>query len=117
MVLLLPFCALSGASAGGWMLPGIDWFALVVRCRVGCEVEALANSILFQILEQPFLARPLCVLCSLQLVRASILPTPTTAARLMPTEFCECASGLYASKTTLRCRWHDYIVCTRRGRI
>lgn len=109
MVLLLAFCALFGASAGWWMLPGMDWFAvviirrydLVVRCRVGCELAVLANSILFQSLEQPFVALPLCVLCSLQLVRASILPTPTTAVKSMPTENCESSFGSYAAKTTI----------------
>ena len=42
MVLLPAFCAVSGASAGKWMLPGTEWCALV-RCRVACEQAVLAN--------------------------------------------------------------------------
>lgn len=78
---------------------GTIWWCDAVSATNYLVVKA--NSILFQSLEQPLVALPLCVLCSLQLVRASILPTPTTAVRSMKTETCESASGSYAAKTTI----------------
>lgn len=84
----------------------IDWFALVVTCLnlwwIRCTKVLQRPEVAlhtqdqfrhtrscFTRLKQPFATRPPCVICRLQLIRASILPTPTTAARSIHSDLCE----------------------------